>query len=770
MVVIVLLVVATLALRGFRLDQPVRMYFDEVYHARTATEFLQHWQYGEPHDIYEFTHPHLAKYAMAWGIRFAGGNQISGSADLGSAVEDAALEQRWAPAQDEGRRNGDRLYVGTGESLLAVDLETRAPVVELPIPATAVAVDGESHTLYTADQAGALHRLDTTTLDEVRQRGEGAVVVAAEPFSAGPGAPVDQLLVTDTSLVAITRGSIVSFDRASGELLSERFAVAVADAVELPPAERLIVDTRELGDRSEAAALIADALAGGPVDIGEALPLDGAGILETGLDERERIEALLDIDGYVVVAAYLDGSVIAALDEAIEAGLLPGAEVERAALLAVADDAGISVLDAWTLDPIDEIGTDAPVTALALADPESDEPHLYAAAGAALEVVRVGEDGLGVPDGMWMPGPVSGLAWNEPAQLMHALGEAPDGGPTVYVVEPKGRSVFIDVPLPGVPLVLLADTQVERPEVDRTELLAVGADGTVTRVDIGGNAFGWRLPGVLLGALAAALLYLLARVLFARRSIALIVAVLILAEGMLLANSRIAMNDVYVTTFIVLAALLFAPLFLVPRRPWTALALLAGTAVALGLALASKWVALYAIGGLGLLVLLRSGLGRLIALGVMVGLTSVLGSMAIRAPPGVDDPTRNWVFLLLMLLLDRPARRRNHPPPGPVDPRGGAARGGHAHHGGPGPGSDGAPPGRWPGRPGRGHHRARSLHRQGRGSWTIQARRGAARPRHRPLAAPGPATGPPLAGDPGRADDRAAGGLHPHLCALGGAG
>ena len=47
---------------------PARMHFDEVYHARTATEFLQSWRYGISHDIYEWTHPHLAKYAMAAGI------------------------------------------------------------------------------------------------------------------------------------------------------------------------------------------------------------------------------------------------------------------------------------------------------------------------------------------------------------------------------------------------------------------------------------------------------------------------------------------------------------------------------------------------------------------------------------------------------------------------------------------------------------------------------------------------------------------------------
>ena len=102
---------------------------------------------------------------------------------------------------------------------------------------------------------------------------------------------------------------------------------------------------------------------------------------------------------------------------------------------------------------------------------------------------------------------------------------------------------------------------------------------------------------------------------------------------MLFANARIGMNDVYVTTFLVLAALLFAPLYLRPRRPWTAAALLVGVGLALGLALASKWVALYAIGGLVLLVLFRSGLGRIIALLGMIGLTAVLGAMAIRPRP-----------------------------------------------------------------------------------------------------------------------------------------
>ena len=38
---LVVLVLATMTLRTFRLAEPYQMHFDEVYHARTATEFLQ---------------------------------------------------------------------------------------------------------------------------------------------------------------------------------------------------------------------------------------------------------------------------------------------------------------------------------------------------------------------------------------------------------------------------------------------------------------------------------------------------------------------------------------------------------------------------------------------------------------------------------------------------------------------------------------------------------------------------------------------------------
>ena len=636
LLVLVVLVVVTLLVRGARLEQPTHMYFDEVYHARTATEFLQHWEYGEAHDIYEFTHPHLAKYAMAWGIRLAGGNEVTGSIELGVPVSDALLEPRWSPSDDQRQRNGDRLYVATGDSVRAYDRADDQLVAELPLAASVLALDAEARMLFMADASGGLYRLDTTSLDALRRAETGSVPIPPR-FADGPGAPVDHLLVTDSSVVAVTRGGISTFDTETGALLAERLSVAVTDVIELPWAERLLIDTRAVADRAGAADVIAAALAG-----------DALADVEPA--ERARISRLLATDRFVVLAAYLDETVADILEAAIDSGDLPGATLERGPLLAVADAAGITLLDAWTLDPIDEIPSHEPVTGLVLADPDGNEPTLYGASGAELISIPLSDDGPGPDGSVWMPGPVERLAWNGSAELVHVLGDAPDGGPTVYVVEPKGRSVFIDVPLPDHPAKLLADAQPQRPEADRSELLAITGEGDMTTVGIGGNAFGWRVPGMLIGVLGAALLYLLARALFARRSVGLIVAALVVAEGMLFANSRIAMNDAYVTTFVVLAVLLLTPLYLARRRAWTALLILLGVGVALGLALASKWVALYAIGGMGLLVLFRSGLGRLVALTGMIGLTAVLGGMSIRGGP-TDDPARNWAFLMLMVLL-----------------------------------------------------------------------------------------------------------------------
>ncbi|HEX3220045.1 MAG TPA: hypothetical protein VHU77_08480, partial [Candidatus Limnocylindria bacterium] len=72
------LVLFALVFRLWRLDTPRSMHFDEVYHARSATEWLTDWQEGWTRDTYEWTHPMLAKYLIAAGIVAADPNKIIG--------------------------------------------------------------------------------------------------------------------------------------------------------------------------------------------------------------------------------------------------------------------------------------------------------------------------------------------------------------------------------------------------------------------------------------------------------------------------------------------------------------------------------------------------------------------------------------------------------------------------------------------------------------------------------------------------------------------
>lgn len=92
----------------------------------------------------------------------------------------------------------------------------------------------------------------------------------------------------------------------------------------------------------------------------------------------------------------------------------------------------------------------------------------------------------------------------------------------------------------------------------------------------------WRSPGVLFGILSIYLVYLLAQKLFNKKTISLISAFIFSIDGLNFVQSRTGMSDIYYVTF-VLASLLF---ILNKKCFWGA--------VLLGLALSSKWAAIYA--------------------------------------------------------------------------------------------------------------------------------------------------------------------------------
>ena len=225
------------------------------------------------------------------------------------------------------------------------------------------------------------------------------------------------------------------------------------------------------------------------------------------------------------------------------------------------------------------------------------------------------------------------------SQMVHILGLAPNvDNPvgeayqadvaTVYVVEPHGNAVYADARLPDgfIPSAWASDFNPDYPPRIASRSWSSTGRAGMASIDAGSHAFAWRLPGVIAGALMAGLLYLLTRILFRRRLVAGLVGVFVIADGMFFVQSRIGMNDVYVGLFIIAAYTVFAAVWTGWWKGraafWIAMPVIG---VLLGLALASKWVAAYAIGALLLLVLVRSALGRVLAILGLIGITGVLG-------------------------------------------------------------------------------------------------------------------------------------------------
>ncbi len=648
---VMVLIVGSMVLRTYRLEQPYQMHFDEVYHARTATEFLQSWRYGISHDIYEWTHPHLAKYIMAGGIVLFGQDGVGATSDLGVPVVAAAVEPRRIDELVSGGRAGERLHVATGTEVRTYDLRTRALIGTITAPGvSALAVDVTGHQLIIGYGDGRIATMDLSLL------GEGGADLGLEPTPLLTlDDPVDHLLVSDdgTYLVAASADHATVVDPAGATVVGSVALAGIADLAPGGSGSALIAKVDDVTDHAAAASGLAKTLG------------------TSATDYQARLDAASP-GTTVVLGDPGTGDKRTALDAAIAAGTLPGISVGTADRVAVATDAGVAFIDPERGTLVTTIPLDGGAHGLASVT-GLDSPKLYATSGTAddphYDVIAVGGDaakggpvdqgpGLGLNP---LPGLGSWVTYDEASQQVHILGLAPDAsvdGPwTVYVVEPHGNAVYADARLPAgfVPTAWGADFNPDYPSEDRQQLLLFDREGASATIDTGSHAFAWRLPGVVAGALTAALIYLLARILVRRRLVVGLVALFVVADGMFFVQSRIGMNDVYVGLFIVAAYTVFAAVWTGWWRGrtafWVAMPVIG---LLLGLALASKWVAAYAIGALILLILVRSALGRVLAILGLIGITAVLGYMAISVPvaPGATDAGfGNLTFLIVMIAL-----------------------------------------------------------------------------------------------------------------------
>ena len=637
---ILVLILATLGLRLFRLAEPYQMHFDEVYHARTAAEFLQDWRYGESHPIYEWTHPHLAKYAMAGGLVLWGADHVAATNELGDPVRAVTIEPR---RQDGTVRAGERLHVATGTEIRTEDLRTRQTIARTPAPGVgALAFDPTQTRLILGADDGTVSTLDVTQVGV-----DGAV---AEPvrLATVPHA-VKHLLVTDDgTIVAASDLDVTTIDGTSGEILGRTEFDDISDLAPGGTGPVLQGDPGAMEDPSAVAETIASLIGGDPQDyesrISDAAP--GASVL---------------------FGSPGSGDTRSSVEDAIADGRLPGVQIVDLPRVAVATSTGVSFIDVATAATTSTVPLDGGAHGMAYVT-GIDDTELFVTSGSAeapnYHVLKVSGDAAanGPIDRGSNPLPGFGtrVAYDRASQMVHILGHAPSGsGPpsdrwTVYVVEPHGTSapigaVYADALLPAdfTPVDWAMDVEPEYQSDDRQDLLVFDGDGTVASIDIGSHAFAWRLPGVIAGVLMAACLYVLARILFARRSVAVAVAALTLLDGMFFVQSRIGMNDVYVGLFVVAAYTVFAAVWTHWWRGraafWFAMPIIG---VLLGLALASKWVAAYAIGALLLLLLVRSALGRVVSILGLIAITGALGYLAMAGQTFGNVP-----FLVIMIAL-----------------------------------------------------------------------------------------------------------------------
>ena len=182
---------------------------------------------------------------------------------------------------------------------------------------------------------------------------------------------------------------------------------------------------------------------------------------------------------------------------------------------------------------------------LALVPDLDDTPRLYVTSGGptspGYDVIAVGGDAAkGGPVSQShnpLPGPGSWVTYDAASQIVHIMGLRPNVDsrrrPATRTSRTPGRSTssspsvarMRSSPMPScrrgssrAPGPPTSSRTTRRPTASSSSSSTAPAPSA--SIDMGSHAFAWRLPGVIAGAITAALLYLLARILFRRRLVA----------------------------------------------------------------------------------------------------------------------------------------------------------------------------------------------------------------------------------------------------------
>ncbi len=553
-----------LLFRLWRLDVPQGYHFDEVYHARSAMEWLSDWEHGWTRDTYEWTHPMLAKYLIAAGIVAMDPNQVRATTELGAAGGALAV----APARNSQQHPRSVAFTVESGQIVGRDALDGGELSRWSAggPIASLAWDGAAQRLL----AG---RADDGTVQ--------AYDLAAYLPGSGPRAPppagvawatdlgsVNEIVVSDDGTAILARGPdrIARLDPA-GTVISATATLASGGLAYLPKI-----------DQAAPLVLSTDA-AGGVVNVLDATTLEPA-------QNQEPLQASAPPVGPVIVQGSGNDAQVW-----VPVGPQPGDPGTFPAT-----GGGIAVYG-HTLTLIGT--TPLPGTPRQIAwEPVVNMIYVTGVTddGGAPVVWAVEPHGESGGQGLLRSG---FAAWDSTALPGESLAIAVDAVDT-GTGDDNAQILVVSAPAAG------------------------GTAGALVSVDTRGDAVAWRMAGVIFGSILVGLIYLLAATMFRRRRIAVLAAIFVAVDGMSYVMSRIAMNDIFTATFIIAAYLLFWQVWSGRWRgsAWWALPL---TGVLIGLAAASKWVGFYALAGLLILVLVRSPLGRLLLVGAIGFLLIVAG-------------------------------------------------------------------------------------------------------------------------------------------------